>query len=127
MRGSYHDERGKIRAELGFLQRAGRGMEAHVSVILAEPDFVGTGLLTLNTRATRHLAGDAPPEPKKPTLTPEQLQRIADLRTFAAKKQKVAQLLIQSDLPEEAEPHQKAAEKALAVAEGIESGAPVYS
>ncbi len=82
--------------------------------------LAATGLLTLNTRATRHLTGEAPPP--KPTLTLEQLQRITDLKTFAAKKQKVAQLLIQSDLPEEAEAHQKAAEKALAEAEGIEMG-----
>lgn len=81
-----------------------------------------TGLLTLNTRATRHLAGEAPPEPAKPALTPEQLQRIADLRAFAAKKQKVAQILAAEGLDEEAEPHRKAAEKALAEAEGMESG-----
>jgi len=31
-----------------------------------------SGLLTLNTRATRHLAGDPPPEPAKPALTEEQ-------------------------------------------------------
>ena len=53
------------------------------------------------------------PATPKPALTPEQLQRIADLKAFAAKKQKVARLLIESDLSEEAEPHQKAAEKAL--------------
>jgi hypothetical protein len=80
--------------------------------------LAATGLLTLNTRATRHLSGDTPPP--KPALTPEQLQRIQDLRTFAAKKQKVARLLIESDLPEEAEPHQKAAEKALKEAASIE-------
>jgi len=83
--------------------------------------LAATGLLTLNTRATRHLTGDAPP-PSKPALTPEQLQRIADLRAFAAKKQKVAQLLIAADLAEEAEPHQKAAEKALKEAAIIENG-----
>ena len=56
-------------------------------------------------------------------LTPEQLQRITDLRAFAAKKQKVAKLLTEADLAEEAEPHQKAAEKALKEAEGIETDA----
>jgi hypothetical protein len=81
--------------------------------------LAATGLLTLNTRATRHLAGDGPTEPRKPALTPEQLQRIADLKAFAAKKEKVAQLLIESDLAEEAEPHQQAAEKALAEVEAI--------
>lgn len=85
--------------------------------------LAATGLLTLNTRATRHLTGDAPP-PQKPALTPEQLQRIADLRTFAAKKQKVAQLLIQADLPEEAEAHQEAARKALSTAQAIEIHQP---
>ena len=79
------------------------------------------GLITLNTRATRHLAGDVPPPPAKPALTEEQKQRIAELRAFAAKKQKVAGLLIEADLPEEAESHQKAAEKALAQAEKIET------
>ncbi|MEO5915104.1 MAG: DEAD/DEAH box helicase [Luteolibacter sp.] len=82
--------------------------------------LAASGLITLNTRATRPLTGDAPAA--KPSLTPEQLQRITDLRTFAAKKQKVAKLLIESDLAEEAGPHQKAAEKALAEADGIESG-----
>jgi superfamily II DNA or RNA helicase len=84
--------------------------------------LAAAGLLTLNTRATRHLTGDAPPPPPKPVLTPEQLQRIADLKAFAAKKQKVARLLIDSDLAEEAEPHQKAADKALEEAEWIENG-----
>lgn len=83
--------------------------------------LAATGLITFNTRATRHLTGEAPPAPPKPALTPEQLQRIADLKTFAAKKEKVAKLLIESDLAEEAEPHQKAAEKALKEAEGIEN------
>ncbi len=83
--------------------------------------LTATGLLTLNTRATRHLAGEPSPPPPKPALTPEQLQRIADLKAFAAKKQKVAELLIAADLAEEAEPHQKAAEKALAKADAIES------
>lgn len=63
------------------------------------------------------LPGEAPP---KPALTPEQLQRISDLRALAAKKQKVAQLLIAAELAEEAEPHQSAAEKALDEASAIE-------
>jgi len=83
--------------------------------------LAATGLLTLNTRATRHLTGNTPPL-TKPTLTPEQLQRIADLRAHAAKKHKVAQLLIEADLAEEAEPHQRAVEKALAEAEAMENG-----
>jgi hypothetical protein len=85
--------------------------------------LAASGLLTLNTRATRPLTGDAPP-PQKPALTPEQLQRITDLRAFAAKKQKVAQLLIASDLADEAETHQKAAEKALSQAAAIENHQP---
>lgn len=85
--------------------------------------LVASGLITLNTRATRSLTGDAP-LPPMPALTPEQLQRIADLRAFAAKKQKVAQLLITADLEDEAEPHQKAAVKALAQAVAIENYLP---
>lgn len=46
------------------------------------------------------------------------------LRAFAAKKQKVAQLLTASDLADEAEPHQKAAEEALAEASWIEKHPP---
>jgi hypothetical protein len=87
-----------------------------------------SGLITLNTRATRHLSGEQirefgqATEPEKPALTAEQLQRIADLRAFAAKKQKVAQLLIENELPEEAEPHQQAADHALKEAAQIENG-----
>lgn len=76
-----------------------------------------SGLITFNTRATRSLTDNAPPQ--VPTLTAEQLQRITDLRNFAAKKEKVAQLLIDADLSDEAEPHQKAAAKALAQADAI--------
>ena len=83
--------------------------------------LAATGLITFNTRATRHLTGVTPP-PSKPALTPEQLQRITDLCAFAAKKQKVAKLLTEADLAEEAEPHQKAAEKALAQAAAIKNG-----
>lgn len=83
--------------------------------------LAGTGLLTLNARATRHLAGDAPPEPEKPVLTPEQIQRIADLRAYAAKKQNVARILGVEGLDEEADVHRKEAEEALAEAAGIEA------
>ncbi|MBE2283563.1 MAG: DEAD/DEAH box helicase [Prosthecobacter sp.] len=79
------------------------------------------GLITFNTRATRHLSGEAPPTPPKPALTPEQIQRITDLRTFAVRKQKVAQLLIAEGLEEEAEPHQQAAQRALDEAHFIET------
>lgn len=81
-----------------------------------------TGLISFNTRATRHLSGEAPPPPPKPALTPEQIQRIADLRAFAAKKQKVAQFLIAEDMHEDAIPHQQAAQTALHEADFIESG-----
>ena len=67
------------------------------------------------TRSTRPLTGEVP---TPPALTPEQLQRIADLRAFAAKKQKVAKLLIAADLAEEAEPHHQAAE-ASAIMRGV--------
>ena len=82
--------------------------------------LVESGLLTLNTRATRHLTGKSQPI-QEPALTPEQLQRIADLKAFAAKKQKVAKLLIESDLADEAEEHRKAADKALKEANVIEN------
>ncbi len=80
------------------------------------------GLITFNTRATRHLSGEQPPAPPKPTLTPEQLQRISDLRTFAAKKEKVAQFLIAEEMHDDAIPHQQAALSALRQADFIESG-----
>lgn len=80
------------------------------------------GLITFNTRATRHLSGAQPPTPPKPALTPEQIQRIADLRAFAAKKQKVAQFLIAEELHDDAIPHQQAAQSALRQADFIESG-----
>ncbi len=107
-----------------FHQTDWRGSPPQLQVLdestwAALQQLAATGLITFNTRATRHLTGNAPP---KLTLTSEQLQRIADLHAFAAKKQKVAQLLIAADLAEEAEPHQKAAEKALAEAERIENG-----
>ena len=57
-----------------------------------------------------------------PALTPEQLQRVNDLRAFAARKQKVADVLAAEGLEEEAEPHRQAAAKALKEAEKIESG-----
>ena len=78
------------------------------------------GLITFNTRATRHLGGDAP-APVAPQLTPEQMQRIADLRAFAAKKEKVAQLLTEEGLEDEAAPHREAAAKARTEAERIEN------
>jgi hypothetical protein len=79
------------------------------------------GLITFNTRATRHLSGDQPPPPPKPALTPEQIQRITDLRTFAARKEKVAKLLTAEGLEEEAAPHQQAAQRALDEAHFIET------
>ena len=83
-------------------------------------NLIASGLITLNTRATRHLTGEA--QPAKPALTPEQLQRIAALHALAAKKQKVAQLLIAAELADEAEVHQQAAHEALAEVEVIASG-----
>ena len=50
----------------------------------------------------------------------KQIQRIAELRAFAAQKEKVAKFLIAGDLADEAEPHQKAADKALREAAAIE-------
>lgn len=47
------------------------------------------------------------------------MMRWFPFRTFAARRENAAKLLIASDLPEEAEPHQKAAEKALAEADGL--------
>lgn len=78
------------------------------------------GLISFNTRATRHLSGEQPAPAPRPSLTPEQVRRIADLRAFAAKKQKVARLLTAEDLEEEAAPHQQAAQKALEQAASIE-------
>lgn len=50
----------------------------------------------------------------------KQLQRIAELRAFAAKTGKVAKFLIAEDLADEAEPHRKAVEKALREAAAID-------
>lgn len=83
------------------------------------------GLLSFNTRATRHLGGGEVPPPARPALSEEQLRRIADLRAFAAKKEKVAKVLLDADLADEAAPHKEAAEKALAEAEAIECGESV--
>jgi len=49
---------------------------------------------------------------------------IAELKAFAAKKEKVAQVLTDADLADEAEHHQKAAEKARAEAQAIENHLP---
>jgi hypothetical protein len=84
--------------------------------------LAATGLVTFNARAARPLVGDALPPPPRPALTPEQQQRINDLRSFAAKKQKVAAVLAAEGLEEEADPHRKAAAKALEEAEKIEAG-----
>ena len=79
-----------------------------------------SGFISLNTRATRHLAGQPPPPPAKPVLSPEQRQQIAELRALAAKKNKAARLLLESELPEEAAAQQQAADQALRQAEEIE-------
>jgi hypothetical protein len=84
--------------------------------------LAATGLVTFNARAARPLVGEALPPPPKPALTPEQQQRINDLRAFAAKKQKVADVLAAEGLDEEAEPHRSAAAKAIDEAEKIERG-----
>jgi len=84
--------------------------------------LVASGLLTLNTRATRPLSGTA--AQARPALTAEQLQRIQDLRAFAAKQEKVAQFLVAEELADDAAVHQKAAVKALAQASAIENHEP---
>ena len=53
-------------------------------------------------------------------LTPAELARIAQLKAFAAKKEKVASLLAAEGLADEAEPHRQAAATALAQARSIE-------
>ncbi|MEI6603766.1 MAG: DEAD/DEAH box helicase [Verrucomicrobiota bacterium] len=84
--------------------------------------LVASGFLTLNTRATRPLSGEA--AQARPALTADQLQRIRDLRAFAAKQEKVAHFLNAEDLAEDAASHQKAAAKALAQASAIENQVP---
>ncbi len=76
------------------------------------------GLITLNSRTTRALSG--PEAKEKPTLTPEQLQKITELRALATKKEKAAELLRAADLPEEAALQQEQAEQARKEAENIE-------
>jgi hypothetical protein len=59
----------------------------------------------------RHPAASIPtPKPRKHPI----------FSTFAAKREKVAKFLIDEDLADEAEPHRKAAEKALLEAAAIE-------
>jgi ERCC4-related helicase len=84
--------------------------------------LVASGLVTLNTRATRPLSGAA--AQPRPALTAEQLQRITDLRAFAAKQDKVAKFLSAEDLAEDAARHTQAAAKALAQAHAIENHLP---
>lgn len=84
--------------------------------------LVASGFLTLNTRATHPLSGEG--AQARPALTAEQLQRIHDLRAFAAKQEKVAHFLNAEDLAEDAATHQKAAAKAHAQASAIENQVP---
>ncbi len=88
----------------------------------AVQQLAAAGLVTFNTRATRALVGT--PSATLPTHTPEQLERIASLKTFAARKEKAATLLEAADLAEEAEPHRHAAAKAMAAARAIENHQP---
>ena len=83
-------------------------------------NLAAAGMITIHTRATRPLL----PEdgtPLAPPLTPEELARISDLRSTAAKKRRAAKALLVEDLPDEAAALEQAASNAEAEAARIES------
>jgi hypothetical protein len=82
-------------------------------------NLVAAGMITIHTRAHRPLL----PDPSRPALTPEQLEKIRTLRATAEKKRRAAAALQAADLPEEAAPLAQAAEEAEAQAAEIEAGA----
>lgn len=81
------------------------------------------GLIAIHSRATRPLL---PPEGASvpPPLTPEQLARIRDLRSLAAKKRRAAEALTTAGLADEADPMLQAATDADARADAIERREP---
>ncbi|MFP4204387.1 MAG: DEAD/DEAH box helicase [Opitutales bacterium] len=79
-----------------------------------------TGMIHIQTRAARPLL-PAEGQPLPPPLTAEELARIKELRTTAAKKQRAAKALAAEELAEEAEAFTKAAEQAEKEAAAIEN------
>lgn len=82
--------------------------------------LIATGCLKMQARAIRPLPTTG--DDARPSLTPEQLARIVELRAFAAKRHKAARMLREDDLPEEADRLIAAAEAAEAEANAIEAG-----
>jgi hypothetical protein len=83
--------------------------------------LAAAGLITFNTRATRHLTGEAPP-PQNPPSPPNNSNASPTSKPSPPKNKKSPSSSSRADLADEAEPHQKAAEKALKEAERIEKG-----
>lgn len=75
------------------------------------------GMITIHARAKRPLL----PEEGRAVLSPEQLQKIQDLRALAEKKRRAAKALTDAGLPDEAAPHLQAAEQAETEVREIEA------
>ena len=84
-------------------------------------NLAAAGMITIQSRAARPLI-PAAGEPLRPPLTPEQLARIATLRSLAAKKHRAAEALAAAGLPEEAEPLLATAREAESELRAIEAG-----
>jgi hypothetical protein len=81
--------------------------------------LAAAGLISIHTRATRPLL-PMEGQPVESPLTPEQIQRAAELRSLTQKKARAAQALAAAELPEEALPHIKTAALAFAQIWAIE-------
>ena len=84
-------------------------------------NLAAAGMISIHTRATRPLL-PVDGQPAAPPLTAENLARIEELRTLAAKKRRAAKALLAEELTEEAEALTTGADLAEAEADAIQSG-----
>jgi hypothetical protein len=82
-------------------------------------ELAAAGMITIHSRATRPLL-----PADGPVLSPEQLARITELRSLAAKKRRAADALTAAGLPDEAAPMTQAADAAETEASSIEKSGP---